>query len=55
MILFYTIDVKNILFMSRYDELMEVLEDRPSLIVHEWPGIPTPIDAAVFYDGDSFL
>lgn len=27
------------------------MEGPPTLIEKQWPGIPTPIDAAVFYDG----
>lgn len=27
------------------------MEGPPTLIETQWPGIPTPIDAAVFYDG----
>ncbi|XP_072302839.1 collagenase 3 [Eucyclogobius newberryi] len=34
----------------RYDEQMNIMENPPSLIEQEWPGIPTPIDAAVYSD-----
>lgn len=42
---------------SRYNELQEMMEGSPSLIEKQWPGIPYPIDAAVFFDGSyiSFL
>ncbi|XP_030294899.1 collagenase 3 [Sparus aurata] len=35
----------------RYNELQEMMEGSPSLIEKQWPGIPYPIDAAVFFDG----
>ncbi|XP_047464022.1 72 kDa type IV collagenase [Mugil cephalus] len=35
----------------RYNERLKMLEGSPMLIEQQWPGIPTPIDAAVFYDG----
>ncbi|KAE8288062.1 Matrix metalloproteinase-18 [Larimichthys crocea] len=35
----------------RYNEREEMMEGPPTLIEKQWPGIPTPIDAAVFYDG----
>ncbi|XP_073335779.1 collagenase 3 [Pagrus major] len=35
----------------RYNELQEMMEGSPSLIEKQWPGIPSPIDAAVFFDG----
>uniref|UniRef100_A0A8C6TZK4 Collagenase 3 n=1 Tax=Neogobius melanostomus TaxID=47308 RepID=A0A8C6TZK4_9GOBI len=41
----------SVMVFSRYDELWEVLDARPSLIEQEWPGVPAPIDAAVYFDG----
>ncbi|XP_039632682.1 collagenase 3-like [Perca fluviatilis] len=35
----------------RYNEQQKTLEGSPTLIEQQWPGIPTPIDAAVFYEG----
>lgn len=35
----------------RYNEQQKMMEGSPTLIRQEWPGIPTPIDAAVLYDG----
>ncbi|XP_033833677.2 collagenase 3 [Periophthalmus magnuspinnatus] len=35
----------------RYDELMNTMEHTPSLIEQEYPGIPAPVDAAVYSDG----
>ncbi|XP_070700107.1 neutrophil collagenase [Pempheris klunzingeri] len=35
----------------RYNEQQKMMEGSPALIAQQWPGIPTPIDAAVFYEG----
>ncbi|XP_018546658.2 matrix metalloproteinase-18 [Lates calcarifer] len=35
----------------RYNEKQRMMEGSPVLIEQMWPGIPTPIDAAVFYEG----
>lgn len=35
----------------RYNEQLKKMEGSPILTEQEWPGIPTPIDAAVFYEG----
>ncbi|XP_044078699.1 neutrophil collagenase [Siniperca chuatsi] len=35
----------------RYNEQQKMMEGSPTLIEEQWPGIPTPIDAAVFHDG----
>ncbi|KAI9513846.1 hypothetical protein NQZ68_038953, partial [Dissostichus eleginoides] len=35
----------------RYNEQQKTMEGLPTLIEHQWPGIPTPIDAAVFLEG----
>uniref|UniRef100_UPI0037E8CE18 neutrophil collagenase n=1 Tax=Semicossyphus pulcher TaxID=241346 RepID=UPI0037E8CE18 len=35
----------------RYNELQKTIGGSPKLIAELWPGIPTPIDAAVFYEG----
>nr|XP_046267673.1 collagenase 3 [Scatophagus argus] len=35
----------------RYNEEQKMMEGSPTLIEQQWPGIPAPIDAAVFYDG----
>ncbi|XP_044226536.1 matrix metalloproteinase-18 [Thunnus albacares] len=35
----------------RYDEQQKTMEGSPTLIKQQWPGIPYPIDAAVFYEG----
>ncbi|XP_065819017.1 matrix metalloproteinase-18 [Labrus bergylta] len=35
----------------RYNELQKTMEGSPTLIEEQWPGVPTPIDAAVFYEG----
>eukprot|EP00064_Thunnus_orientalis_P015145 superscaffoldBa00002753_g15195 len=35
----------------RYDEQQKMMEGSPTLIKQQWPGIPYPIDAAVFYEG----
>ncbi|KAM7398571.1 hypothetical protein PAMA_006463 [Pampus argenteus] len=35
----------------RYDELKKMMEGPPTLIEQQWPGISSPIDAAIFYDG----
>lgn len=40
---FYTI--------SRYNELEKKMEGSPMPIKEQWPGVPTPVDAAVFYEG----
>jgi len=37
--------------MSRYNEQQSVMEGSPMLISQQWPGIPSPVDAAVFYEG----
>ncbi|XP_076606565.1 collagenase 3 [Chaetodon auriga] len=35
----------------RYNEQQKMMEGSPTPIEQEWPGLPSPIDAAVFYDG----
>ncbi|KAG7515467.1 collagenase 3-like [Solea senegalensis] len=35
----------------KYNEQQKMMEESPALIEQMWPGIPAPIDAAVFYDG----
>ncbi|KAM3601582.1 uncharacterized protein V6R79_015235 [Siganus canaliculatus] len=35
----------------RYNEQQQMMEGSVALIEREWPGVPTPIDAAVAYDG----
>ncbi|XP_041807661.1 matrix metalloproteinase-18 [Chelmon rostratus] len=35
----------------RYNEQQKMMEGPAALIEQEWPGLPTPIDAAVVYDG----
>lgn len=35
----------------RYNEQQKTMEGSATLIEQQWPGIPTPIDAAVFYEG----
>ncbi|XP_074527744.1 matrix metalloproteinase-18 [Halichoeres trimaculatus] len=35
----------------RYNELERKMEGSPMPIKEQWPGIPTPVDAAVFYEG----
>ncbi|XP_034463401.1 neutrophil collagenase [Hippoglossus hippoglossus] len=35
----------------KYNEKQKMMEGSPVLIEQLWPGIPAPIDAAVFYDG----
>ncbi|XP_028451658.1 uncharacterized protein LOC114566981 [Perca flavescens] len=35
----------------RYNEQQKTMEGTPTLIEEQWPGIPTPIDASVFYEG----
>ncbi|XP_041657959.1 neutrophil collagenase-like [Cheilinus undulatus] len=34
----------------RYNELEKTMEGSPMLVEDQWPGVPTPVDAAVFYD-----
>ncbi|KAM9385727.1 neutrophil collagenase-like [Pholidichthys leucotaenia] len=34
----------------RYNEQQEMMEESAMLIEQQWPGIPSPVDAAVFYD-----
>lgn len=41
----------HFLMIPRYNEQKEMMEGSPTLIEEQWPGIPYPIDAAVFYDG----
>lgn len=43
------------LIFWRYDELQNRMEGSPVLIEQQWPGIPPPIDAAVFYEGSAAL
>ncbi|KAM9348947.1 matrix metalloproteinase-18 [Symphorus nematophorus] len=35
----------------RYNERQNLMEGSPTPIEQQWPGVPTPIDAALFYDG----
>ncbi|KAM9728362.1 collagenase 3 isoform 1-T2 [Menidia menidia] len=35
----------------RYNEKQSVMEGPPALISQQFPGVPWPVDAAVFYDG----
>ncbi|CAJ1064575.1 matrix metalloproteinase-18 [Xyrichtys novacula] len=35
----------------RYNELERKMEGSPMPIEAQWPGVPTPVDAAVFYEG----
>ncbi|XP_063751407.1 collagenase 3 [Eleginops maclovinus] len=35
----------------RYNEQQKTMEGSPTPIEHQWPGIATPIDAAVFFEG----
>ncbi|XP_037605335.1 collagenase 3-like [Sebastes umbrosus] len=35
----------------RYNEQQKMMEGSPTLVEQQWPGIPTPIDAAVSYEG----
>uniref|UniRef100_A0A3Q0RBE5 Collagenase 3 n=1 Tax=Amphilophus citrinellus TaxID=61819 RepID=A0A3Q0RBE5_AMPCI len=39
----------------RYNEQQKMMEGSPLLIEQQWPGIPTPLDAAVFYNGFTYL
>ncbi|KAM8834960.1 matrix metalloproteinase-18 [Synchiropus picturatus] len=35
----------------RYDEERETMDRSPALIEEQWPGVPAPVDAAVFHEG----
>lgn len=45
--------VHRLVFFWRYDEQQNRMEALPALIEQLWPGIPSPIDAAVFYEGSA--
>lgn len=48
-------DVHHFFFFLRYDEQQNRMEGSPALIEQQWPGIPSPIDAAVLYEGSAAL
>lgn len=47
--------VRALIHVWRYDEQQNRMDGSPALIEQQWPGIPSPIDAAVFYEGSAAL